>query len=159
AFCGIAKVTALAVPLPSRLAQPSSAVVEFRDGTPAHVFLSPDGKWRLNTALADVDPAYLRALVKLEDKRFWLHAGVDPIAILRASASNFQRGHRVSGASTLTLQLVRVLEPRPRTLTSKVIEALRAVQLELCLSKAEILEAYLELAPYGQNIEGIEAAS
>ena len=159
ALWGVAKLVALAVPLPYRLAQPSSSVVEFRDGTPAHVFLSPDGKWRLKTSLADLDPAYVRALVRLEDKRFWYHAGVDPFAIVRAVASNVRRGHRVSGASTLTLQLVRVLEPRPRTIPSKAIEALRAFQLELCLSKAQILEAYLELAPFGQNVEGVEAAS
>lgn len=152
-------VIAHAVPLPERLSQPPSTVVEFRDGQPAHVFLSPDEKWRREAVLDEIDPAYVEALVRFEDKRFWWHPGVDPIAIGRAAFLNVSRGRRVSGASTLTMQLVRVLEPRPRTLRSKAVEALRAVQLELVMSKREILAAYLTFAPYGRNVEGTEAAS
>lgn len=156
---GAIVVTSYAVPLPERLLAEPSTVVEFRDGSPAHVFLSPDEKWRLSVPLDEIDPAYVDALVRFEDKRYWLHPGVDPIAIARAAVLNVTHGRRVSGASTLTMQLVRVLEPRPRTFRSKIVEALRAVQLEVRLSKREILEAYLTFAPYGRNVEGVEAAS
>ena len=152
-------ILSYAVPLPARLSAEPSTVIEFRDGSPAHVFLSPDEKWRLALPLDEIDPAYVDALVRFEDKRFWVHGGVDPIAVARAVALNVTHGRRVSGASTLTMQLVRVLEPRPRTLRSKFVEALRAVQLEVRLSKREILEAYLTFAPYGRNVEGVEAAS
>src|SRR5829696_495972 len=114
-----------AVPLPERLGQAPSVVVEYRDGAPAHVFLAPDGRWRVPTPLSRLDPAYVPALLALEDSRFHVHAGVDPLAVARAAWLNLTRGRRVSGASTLTLQLVRVLEPRPRTLSSKALEALR----------------------------------
>ncbi|QRO00381.1 penicillin-binding protein 1C [Archangium violaceum] len=147
------------VPLPERLSESHSVLVEYRDGTPAHVFLAPDERWRVPTVLAEVDPAYVQALLALEDKRFHWHGGVDPLAIVRAAVTNVSRGRRVSGASTLTMQLVRVLEPRPRTLTSKLIESLRAAQLELWLSKEEILSAYLQFVPYGRNVEGVEAAA
>ncbi|WP_164014900.1 penicillin-binding protein 1C [Pyxidicoccus trucidator] len=147
------------VPLPERLSAPASVVMEYRDGTPAHVFLAPDERWRIPTSPERVDPAYLRALLALEDKRFFHHPGVDPLAVARAAVRNVTRGRRVSGASTLTMQLVRVLEPRPRTFTSKLLESLRAVQLELRLTKQEVLAAYLQFVPYGRNVEGVEAAS
>lgn len=156
----VALVTAAwKVSLPERLSTPPSVVMEYRDGTPAHVFLAPDERWRIEASPEGIDPAYLRALFALEDKRFHHHPGVDPLAVLRAMVTNVARGRRVSGASTLTMQLVRVLEPRPRTLMSKVIESFRAVQLELRLSKREILAAYLQFVPYGRNVEGVEAAA
>jgi penicillin-binding protein 1C len=150
---------AWAVPLPARLAERPSTVVEFRDGQVAHVFLAPDQRWRPEVRLAEVDPAYLAALLRLEDRRFRWHPGVDPLAVARAALGNLAAGRRVSGASTLTMQLARVLEPRPRTLWSKAVEALRAMQLELRLGKEGVLRAYLQFAPYGGNVEGIEAAS
>jgi penicillin-binding protein 1C len=156
---GAGGAAAWLVPLPERLSSPHSVVIEYRDGTPAHVFLAPDERWRILTRPGDIDPAYLRALFSLEDKRFAWHPGVDPLAVARAVVSNVSKGRRVSGASTLTMQLVRVLEPRPRTLVSKVIESFRAVQLELLLSKDDILAAYLQFVPYGRNVEGVEAAS
>ncbi len=159
ALAGAWLAAAWLLPLPERLSSPHSAVIEYRDGTTAHVFLAPDERWRVPTRTEDVDPAYLRALQTLEDKRFRWHLGVDPIAVVRAALSNILHGRRVSGASTLTMQLVRVLEPRPRTFTSKLIESLRAVQLELRLSKEEILSAYLQFVPYGRNVEGVEAAA
>jgi penicillin-binding protein 1C len=147
------------VPLPERLTAPASVVMEYRDGTPAYVFLAPDERWRIPAPPERIDPAYVRALLALEDKRFFLHLGVDPIAVARAALRNVARGRRVSGASTLTMQLVRVLEPRPRTFTSKLIESFRAGQLELRLSKRELLAAYLQFVPYGRNVEGVEAAA
>jgi penicillin-binding protein 1C len=147
------------VPLPVRLAVPPSTVVAYRDGSPAHVFLAPDDRLRMRADLAAVDPDFVAALLRFEDKRFHHHPGVDPLALLRAAWLNVRHGRAVSGGSTLTMQLVRMLEPRPRTLPSKAIEAMRAVQLELRLSKREILAAYLTFAPFGRNVEGVEAAS
>ena len=126
-----------ALPLPERLSASGSKIISFEDGVPAHVFLSSDDKWRIATELDDVDPDYLKALVRYEDKRFWWHPGVDPIALVRAVAVNAYHGQVKTGASTLTMQLVRVLEPRPRTLTAKITEmvrlALRLGTLMTCL--------------------------
>ncbi|MCB0218800.1 MAG: penicillin-binding protein 1C [Chrysiogenetes bacterium] len=158
-LCAGVVAAACLVPLPERLLAGPSRVVYFRDGTPAYVTLSTDDKWRIPVSVDEVDPNYLAALVEIEDGRFWWHPGVDPLAVVRALFQNVSAGGVVSGASTLTMQLVRVLEPRPRTLSSKFIEALRALQLELRLSKREILHAYLSFIPYGRNIEGLEAAS
>ncbi len=152
-------VLSYALPLPERLLEPGSPMVQYRDGHPAHVFLSPDDKWRVDARLDDIDPRYVEALLRFEDKRFFLHPGVDPLAILRAATLNLLRGRVVSGASTLTMQLVRVVEPRPRSLRSKIVEAFRALQIELRLSKQEVLEGYLTFIPFGRNIEGVEAAS
>lgn len=147
------------VPLPARLVEADSVVVEWGDGEPAHVFLAADGRWRLETRLERVDPEYLSALLAYEDKRFWGHGGVDLVAVLRAVGSNVRRGRVVSGASTLTMQLVRMVEPRPRTLRSKVVEAFRAMQIERHLSKEEVLAAYLKFLPFGRNVEGLETAA
>jgi penicillin-binding protein 1C len=151
-------VLALAVPLPDRRGE-WSAAIEYRDGTPAYVFLARDDRWRLPVALDDVDPALVAALIALEDKRFWHHDGVDPIAIVRAAASDVRHARRVSGGSTLTMQLARLLEPRPRTLRAKLLDMFRAVQLDLRLSKREILAEYLARTPYGGNVEGVESAA
>ena len=155
--CGFA--AAHFVPLPDRLQDGDSLVATYSDGRPAHALLSDDDKWRLPTQLNGVDSAYIDALLALEDRRFYAHPGVDPIAVVRAAIDNLRSGSAVSGASTITMQLVRLLEPRPRTLRSKFVEALRAVQLEVHMSKDEILEAYLRFVPYGGNVEGIEAAT
>jgi penicillin-binding protein 1C len=149
---------AVALPPPDATLVPST-IIEYRDGRPAYVFLSPDDKWRLPVELARVDPRFVEALVALEDQRFYQHAGVDSIAIARAALTNTLAGRRVSGGSTLTMQLARLLEPRPRTMRSKVIDMFRAVQLDLRLTKREILEQYLMRTPYGRNVEGVEAAA
>mgnify|MGYP000701451021 CR=1 FL=1 len=147
------------VPLPERLQAKGAQVVQWNDGSAAHVFLTADGKWRMDVDVDTVDDAYIKALLAREDKRFADHLGVDPWALLRAVWLNVSHGEVVSGASTLTMQLVRVLEPRPRTLSSKVVEAFRAYQLEWHLDKRDILQAYLTFIPFGKNVEGVEAAS
>lgn len=147
------------IPLPNRLSEPGSPTVYYEDGRVAHTFLSPDDRWRISINLDDIDPNYINALIAIEDKRFWWHIGFDPIAVLRATAQNVFHGEVVSGASTITMQLIRVLEPRKRTIFSKMIEAFRASQLEYYYSKDEILSFYLTFVPYGKNIEGVEAAS
>ena len=122
-------------------------------------FLSEDDKWRLPVKTQEVDPAYLDLLVAIEDQRFYKHPGFDPLAIIRAGWQWLSNGRIVSGASTLTMQTARLLQPRPRTLINKVIEVARAVQLEAHFDKQEILSIYLTLAPFGGNLEGVRAAS
>lgn len=151
-------VSVALAPLPERLSASGSVVVQYAGGQPAHVFLAPDDRWRVSVGVDEVDPAYVDALVRFEDKRFWGHPGVDLLALSRALVVNIRAARVVTGASTLTMQLVRVLEPRPRTIRSKLIEIHRALTIELWLSKEEILGAYISFAPYGRNIEGVEAA-
>ena len=106
-----------------------------------------------------MDPRFLRMLTAYEDRRFAWHPGVDPLALARAVSQWAALGTVVSGASTLTMQAARLLEPRPRTFRAKLLQMLRALQLEAHLSKEAILQLYLTLAPYGSNLEGIRAAS
>jgi penicillin-binding protein 1C len=146
------------VPMPKRELS-WSVSVDYRDGEPAFVFLSEDEKWRLPVELDKVDPKFVEALVALEDKRFWSHAGVDPIAILRATWSDVSQMRRVSGGSTLSMQLARLLEPRKRTIPNKVVDMFRALQLDARMSKEQILAHYLSRTPYGRNIEGIDSAA
>lgn len=139
--------------------QDRSAVVLDAQQHVLRAFTSSDQMWRLPATVDDVPPIFLEMLTTYEDRRFWLHPGVDPIALVRATAQMIASGHAVSGGSTLTMQVVRLLEPRPRTLGSKLIEIARAIQLEAHYSKEQILAMYLTLAPYGGNLEGIQAAS
>lgn len=154
---GLAGVRAAAPPAP----QPEVAreVVD-RDGRLLRPFALPDGRWRFAAGVDDLDPRFLTLLEAYEDKRFFQHGGVDPLALLRAAGQGLGAARVVSGGSTLTMQVARLLEPpRPRTLRAKVAQMRRAVQLEAQLSKPEILGLYLTLAPYGGNIEGVRAAS
>ncbi|MGV6801462.1 MAG: penicillin-binding protein 1C [bacterium] len=140
----------------------TSVIITDQEGYWLHGFtVKEDGqaRWRLDVALEDIDPAFIERLILIEDKRFWSHPGVDALAVLRATGSMLRHRRITSGASTITMQTARLLEPRPRNIGSKFIEMLRAVQLEAHLSKQEILELYLTLAPYGGNLEGVRAAS
>lgn len=136
----------------------STEVVD-ANGRLLRAFTTKDGLWRLKTTVDDVDPTYLVLLKAYEDSRFDYHFGVDPISIVRAAVQDIAHGRIVSGASTLTMQAARLLEPRPRTFVSKVIEAARAIQLEWHFSKREVMGIYLTLAPMGGNLEGVRAAS
>ena len=118
-----------------------------------------DGRWRIRADLDRTDPSFLRRLIALEDARFPTHPGVDLLAVARASGSALIHGRVTSGASTLTMQTARLLQPHPRTLAAKLVEMARAVQIEARLSKRQVLAAYLTLAPYGGNLEGVRAAS
>lgn len=130
------------------------------DGELLRAYLAPDGRWRLPASRSDVDPRFLEALLAYEDKRFYEHSGVDPLAMVRAAYQLLTRGEIVSGGSTISMQVARLLEPRrKRSLYAKYRQMVRAVQLERALSKKEILSLYLTLAPYGGNLEGIRAAS
>lgn len=136
-----------------------SSVLRDRNGEVLHIGSVEDGRIRLPADLDRIDPAYIEALIAIEDQRFYRHIGVDPVAIGRAIKSNLSAGEIVSGASTVTQQLGRQYRPRPRTLPVKMIEAVEAVRLDLRMSKTEQLERYLSRISYGSNIEGIEAAS
>ncbi|HUO91788.1 MAG TPA: penicillin-binding protein 1C [Rhizomicrobium sp.] len=130
-----------------------------RHGVLLRPFLSKDGYWRLKTTAAEVNPRYLKLLEAYEDKRFASHWGVDPFAMIRAVIQLGSARRVVSGGSTLTMQAARLLEPRPRGIGAKLIQMVRAVQLEERYSKDEILSIYLTLAPFGGNLEGVRAAS
>jgi penicillin-binding protein 1C len=137
-----------------------STLVLDRNGKLLRAYLTSEGRWRLPATKSQVDPRYLDALLAYEDKRFYHHGGVDPLAMARAAFQLVTHGRIVSGGSTLTMQVARLLEPRAeRTLNAKLRQAIRAIQLEQALSKDEILGLYLTLAPYGGNLEGIRAAS
>lgn len=148
-----------AFPPDLRRAERASPVALDRNGAWLRALPVERGRWRIRADLARTDPTFLRRLVAVEDARFYAHPGVDPLAVGRAMAAALVTGHVRSGASTLTMQTARLLEPRPRTLGAKLIETLRALQLEARLSKAQILATYLTLAPYGGNLEGVRAAS
>ncbi len=136
-----------------------SGVVMDRRGAVLRVFPVDDGKWRMRAHVAELDPDFVDALLAYEDKRFRNHGGVDFLAMARATGSLATSGRIVSGGSTITMQTARLLEPRPRNIVSKMIESVRAWQLERRYTKDEILELYLTLAPYGGNLEGVRAAS
>ena len=145
-------------PLPQELTV--SAEVLDRNGQLLRAFATPDGYWRLSTGLDQVDRNFADMLITYEDKRFWNHEGIDLLALGRAALQFVGNGRIVSGGSTLSMQLARLMEPRDsRTIASKIKQVLRAVQIERRLSKREILERYLTLAPYGGNLEGVRAAS
>ena len=146
-------------PVPNTQVTSTSPVLKDRHGALLNVRTVESGTWRMAVDIDDIDPAFIEALLFIEDKRFYSHPGVDGAAVLRALSSWKSEGRVVSGASTLTMQLVRQYRPRPRTLKSKVIESFEALRFEFHFSKDEILEQYLTRISYGGNIEGIEAAS
>ncbi len=145
-------------PLAALERAPATAVLD-ATGRPLRLFLAPDERWRLPVTLDELPAELPAAVVAIEDRRFWRHPGVDPLAVARAAWQNLRARRVVSGASTLPMQLARMAEPAPRTLGAKLGEAVRALQLELRFSKRELLELYLNLAPYGGNVEGVGAAS
>lgn len=149
----------LAFPPPLERVRDVSPVVVDRNGEWVMAFTTDGGRWRLEARLDEIDPEFQRRVVAIEDARFWFHPGVDPIALTRASVSYLRSGRVTQGGSTITMQLARLLEPRPRTIPSKLVEMIRALQIERRMSKREILAAYLTLAPYGGNLEGVRAAS
>ncbi len=130
-----------------------------RQGRTVALLPAPGGVWRFATSADDVSPVFLDLLVATEDRHFWHHPGIDPLALARALFQDVRAGHIVSGGSTLTMQAARLLEPRPRTVRSKMLEVLRALQLEAHFSKREILGIWLTLAPYGGNLEGVRAGA
>src|SRR5437588_4077938 len=148
-------------PLPLEGARKVSTTIVDRNGKLLRAFAMADGRWRLPVeAKTAVDPGYLKLLLAYEDRRFYEHGGIDPLALGRAALQLATRGHIISGGSTITMQLARLIEPRrERSVYAKLGQMARAVQIERQLSKDQILDLYLALAPFGGNLEGIRAAS
>lgn len=149
-----------AFPPPLEQAEAVSPEVLDADGQLLRAFATPEGRWRLKTDVSDVDPQFIRMLVAYEDQRFYEHSGIDVWALGRAALQFVSNGRIVSGASTLSMQVARLIEPREsRSFSAKLLQIMRAVQIERRLSKGEILNLYLTHAPYGGNLEGVRAAS
>jgi penicillin-binding protein 1C len=148
-------------PLPLTPAREVSTTIVDRNGKLLRAYAMADGRWRLPVdAKAGVDPGYLKLLLAYEDRRFRLHRGVDPLALGRAALQLVTRGHIVSGGSTITMQLARLIEPRrERSVYAKLRQMVRALEIERQMSKEQILDLYLAMAPFGGNLEGIRAAS
>jgi penicillin-binding protein 1C len=147
-------------PFPVERLEPAPAVrVLDNDGKPLRYFLAPDGMWRFPVTLDQVSPDLITALIHSEDRYFYYHPGVNPPAVLRAVWSNIRHRRVVSGASTIPMQVARLVSPRPRTISAKMVEALRALQLSAHYPKDQILTWYLNLAPFGGNVVGVGAAS
>lgn len=145
-------------PLPLHEVDPARVVVA-HDGTPLWRFADADGIWRYPVTIDEVSPRYLEALINYEDRWFWKHPGVNPFSVLRAAWQDLSSGRVVSGGSTLTMQVARLLDPHPRTFGGKFRQLWRALQLEWHLSKRDILTLYLNRAPFGGTLQGVGAAS
>jgi len=156
---GVLALVALDVAFPLPPAPRYSPIVTAADGSVLHAFLNPTQKWRMKTELAEITPALQQAIINKEDRYFRYHFGVNPVAIAQAAGRNMFGQGRTTGASTIAMQVARLLEPKERTFGNKLKEMLRAVQLEAHYSKAEILQLYLNLVPYGGNIEGVKSAA
>jgi len=137
-----------------------STVVVDRDGRLLRAFATADGRWRLPVRVDGVDPRYFEVLFGYEDQRFRAHHGVDALALARAFGQLVRNGRIVSGGSTITMQVARLLEPRSeRSLSAKLRQMVRAIEIERELGKDDVLGLYLNLAPFGGNLEGVRAAS
>ena len=147
----------LLFPLPAK--KEFSKEIHAKDGTLLTAYLTSDDKWRLRTELDKVSPELIKAIIEKEDNWFYFHPGINPISVIRAFYKNITTGETQLGASTITMQVARILEPKKRTYFNKLLEVFRALQLEIRYSKKEILELYLSLLPFGGNIEGVKSAS
>jgi len=144
-------------PLPDKIEY--STIITDSKGEVINAYLTRDQKWRMKTELDEISPLLRKTIIAKEDKYFYSHPGINAVAIVKAFLKNVFRMKTVSGASTITMQVARALEHRKRNIGSKIIETFRAFQLELKYSKSEILQMYLNLVPYGGNIEGVKSAS
>ena len=156
---GLLWKASLPLPIDEVLEWPTSPVLLDRRGEVFSVFLSPESEWSVPVSLEQMGRWLPFVAVEVEDRRFMEHGGIDYAALLRAIWQNVSAGKIISGASTITSQLVRLSFPRPRTLKTKLVEFTAAQKLEEILTKEEILELYLNRAPFGGNIRGVEAAS
>lgn len=144
-------------PLPDKIEY--STIITDSKGEVVNAYLTSDQKWRMKTELEEISPLLRKTIIAKEDKYFYSHPGVNPLAVGRALFKNIFRMKTTSGASTITMQVARAMEHRPRNLLSKLVETFRAFQLEWKYDKDEILQLYLNLVPYGGNIEGVKSAS
>jgi penicillin-binding protein 1C len=144
-------------PVPDKIEY--STIITDNKGEVVNAYLTKDQQWRMKTELDEISQLLQKTIVAKEDRHFYSHPGVNPFAVIRAFFSNIFHMRRMSGASTITMQVAKMLEPGKRNIWSKFREMFRALQLELKYSKKEILQMYLNLVPYGGNIEGVKAAS
>jgi len=147
-------------PLPTeKLSRPPAHFVYSRDGRLLNSFASSDFYWRKPVRLDHISPHLIQCVLASEDRWFRWHPGVNPVSLIKAAIDNARAGEVVRGGSTMTMQIARMIEPKERTVFGKLIEMLRAFQLEWHYSKNELLRIYFNLVPYGGNIEGIGAAT
>jgi len=139
--------------------QQFAKVITAENGTPLRSFADAQGVWRYPVQLSEVSPLYIQALIQYEDRWFWSHPGINPFSIARALLQNISNNRIVSGGSTLTMQVARLISPHSRSITGKIKQIAIALQLEAHFSKQQILTYYLNHAPFGGTIEGIQAAS
>jgi penicillin-binding protein 1C len=160
-FCAVCFAIWLALPRPPLLDRISfSQIVRDRNGKLLRVALTSDQKFRIWTPLSKISPDLTNATLRYEDKHFLSHPGVNPISLARCAFDLVRFRHATAGGSTITMQLARLrFHLHTRSISGKLEQIVRAIELERHYSKNEILEAYLNLAPYGRNIEGIGAAS
>ncbi len=144
-------------PVPDKIEY--STIITGNKGELLNAYLTSDEKWRMKTDLDEISPLLRKTIIAKEDKYFYKHPGINPLAVGRALFKNLFRMKRTSGASTITMQVARALEPGKRNLWAKCRESFRALQLEMKYSKDEILQMYLNLVPYGGNIEGVKTAA
>src|SRR5215203_797882 len=155
-FCLFFLLTLL-FPLPDKIEY--STIVTDANGELINVYLTKDQKWRIKAELNEISPLLRKTIIAKEDKHFYNHPGINIFSMGRAAVMNVLQMRTTSGASTITMQVAKALQPRKRNLISKTIEMFRALQLELKYNKDEILQLYLNLVPYGGNIEGVKSAS
>jgi penicillin-binding protein 1C len=144
-------------PVPDKIEY--STIVTDSKGEVIHAFLTKDQQWRMKTELNEISPLLRKTIIEKEDKYFYHHFGINPVAVAKSFFKNIFSLRRTSGASTITMQVARALEPKQRTYINKMIEMFRALQLEIKYSKDEILQMYLNLVPYGGNLQGVKSAS
>ena len=144
-------------PLPANNKKFSTVVVA-DNGAPLRVFPDKKGVWRYPVTIEDVSPRYIQALLGYEDRWFYYHPGVNPLAMVRAVGQLVWHGKPISGGSTITMQVARLLDPHSKDMSGKLKQMFRALQLEWHFSKTEILNIYLNIAPFGGTVEGIQAA-
>ncbi len=147
------------VPLPESISPPLSTVVRYSDGEIARVYIAGDEQWRVKREAKDVNELLINCVIEKEDRFFYYHPGVNPVSLCKAFYRMIKHRRIINGGSTITMQLARILEPKPRTFSGKFLEILRAIQYEIRFSKEEILGMYLNYAPFGGNIVGFETAS
>ncbi len=147
------------LPLPKKLNKDYSVVIKYDDNSIMRIYKTSDDSFRIYTKLEEIDQRLIASVLCYEDKYFYYHPGVNPFSLMRALYQNIKARKIVAGGSTLSMQLARIIEPKPRTIKSKLIEIFRAIQFEIKLGKKEILQNYLNLAPYGGNFYGIGAAA
>ena len=146
-------------PLEQFIAQRQAQLILAENGAPLRAFPDSRGVWRYAVQLDQISPQYLQVLLNYEDRWFFRHRGVNPISLTRAVAQALYYRRPISGGSTLTMQLARLIEPIPHTVYGKFWQMWRATQLEMRLSKREILQLYVQFAPFGGTVEGVETAA